>query len=99
MSIRATCSETLVDMYVDAWPNRGDKVDSETIVSLNGNNIEVVFEAYHDTDISVESVTVYADGIDIGTFDMRSDEEQQKMTDLLLDTLEIEGVDDSEGNE
>ena len=30
---------------------------------------------------------------------MRSDEEQQKMTDLLLDTLEIEGVDDSERNE
>ena len=94
-----TFTETLVDMYVDAWPNQVDKVDSETIVSLNGNNTEVVFEAYHDTDTSVESVAVYADGIDVGTFDMRSDEEQQKMTDLLLDTLEIEGVDDSEGNE
>lgn len=95
----ATFTETLVDMYVDAWPNQVDKVDSETIVSLNGNNTEVVFEAYHDTDTSVESVTVYADGIDVGTFDMRSDKEQQEMTDLLLDTLEIEGVDDGEGNE
>ena len=84
-----TFTENLVDLYVSEWPDQVDKIDSETIVSLNDSGVEVSFEAEH-TDTTVEAVTVYADGIEIGTFDMRSDEDKDEMTSLLIKTLEIE---------